>query len=430
VNIKGITVDLGGFIEAAGIYRGTNLNSDVASKFQSLPLGNSAGFYQDQALFSARQSRLSLLAKGDFDQQTHLAGYYEMDFLGAASTANSNESNSYNLRIRHLYTTIDWDNLGLHLLGGQTWSLATMNSEGIIPGKVLSPLTIDAQYVAGFTWARQPQFRIVKDFDKTLWLGVSVENPQTTLASQAKTPLNTNYANGQAAGSNFANTMSVNSVPDFVAKAAFDPGWGHFEVFDLARNFQSNLKSGTVLSDTSIETDAAGAGVILPIVPKVLSVMASGIIGSGIGRYGSGQLPDVTQDQQGIDIPLNGSQLLTGLTFTPVPEVTVYANYGQEQLNRQSWINAGDSAFGYGSSAAPVNNSGAGILGGTVNGNISKISEITVGTWLKCYEGKAGEIRLGLQYAHAEDLYFSATDGGAPAAYDNMFFCSLRYYWK
>ena len=434
VNIKGVTIDLGGFIEAAGIYRSTNSNSDIASKFQSLPLSNSPGYYQDQALFSARQSRLSLLAKADFDQETHLAGYYEMDFLGAAPTANSNECNSYNLRIRHLYTTIDWDNLGLHLLGGQTWSLATMNSEGIVPGKVLSPMTIDAQYVVGFTWTRQPGFRIVKDFDRMLWLGVSVENPQTTIASQPKAITAVNDANSQAAGSNFAstNTMSANSVPDFVGKVAFDPGWGHFEVYDLARNFQSNLVNSTKTSigDTSIETNAAGAGILLPIVPKVLTLMASGLIGSGIGRYGSGQLSDAVQDQQGIDIPLNGSQLLTGLTFTPVPEATVYAYYGQEQINRQAWTGTNDSGYGYGVSIAPANNSGTATIGGTVNGNISKISEITVGTWLKCYEGKAGEIRLGLQYAHAEDLYYSVADGGTPAAYQNQFYVSLRYYWK
>ncbi len=34
-----------------------------------------------------------------------MEGYFEMDFLGAAPTANSNESNSYNLRMRNVYGT-------------------------------------------------------------------------------------------------------------------------------------------------------------------------------------------------------------------------------------------------------------------------------------------------------------------------------------
>ena len=37
---------------------------------------------------------------GDIDPAQHLAGYYETDWLGAGVTANSRESNSYNLRIR------------------------------------------------------------------------------------------------------------------------------------------------------------------------------------------------------------------------------------------------------------------------------------------------------------------------------------------
>ena len=178
LNMKGITVNLGGFIEAAGIYRSNNLNSDMSSKFQSLPLRNAPAASQDETRFSARQSRLSILAKGDYNPAIHLAGYYEMDFLGAANSANSKESNSYNPRIRHLYTTVDWDNLGLHLLGGQTWSLVTMNNKGITPRNEVTPLTIEAQYVPGFSWARQPQFRITKDWDKTFWLALSVENPR------------------------------------------------------------------------------------------------------------------------------------------------------------------------------------------------------------------------------------------------------------
>ena len=121
----------------------------------------------DEFRLSARQSRASLLAKGDVDPVTHLAGYIEVDFLGAAQTANSNESNSYKPRIRHVYATFDQDDWGAHVLAGQTWSLITMNTKGIIPRQEDIPLTIDAQYVPGFIWARQPQLRFVKDFGKS-----------------------------------------------------------------------------------------------------------------------------------------------------------------------------------------------------------------------------------------------------------------------
>ncbi len=313
-SMKGITVNLGGFIEAAGIYRTRNLNSDLSTPFQKLPLPNQTGYYQDETRFSARQSRLSLLVKGDYDPTIHLAGYYEMDFLGGAPTANSNESNSYNPRVRHLYATADWDGPGLHLLAGQTWSLVTMNNKGITPRNEVTPLTIDAQYVPGFTWARQPQFRIVKDFDKTFWLALSVENPQSVSASNAN-----NFALGLGGGGNFSPagtgpTFSNNSIPDFVVKASYDPSWGHFEVYDLIRAFKSTTISGGTVNNDQTFTNAVGAGMIVPIIPKKLNFQASGIYGKGIGRYGSGQLPDVTVDSTGHIAPITELQVLGGLT--------------------------------------------------------------------------------------------------------------------
>ena len=426
LSIGAVTVNLGGFLEFASIYRSRNLNSDLSSPFQKIPLGNVAGRYQDETRFSARQSRLSLLAKGDYDRDTHLAGYYEMDFLGAAATANSNESNSYTPRIRQVYATIDWDRLGLHLLAGQTWSLVTMNGEGIVPRKELPPLTIDAQYVPGFTWARQPQVRIVKDWDKKYWLGLSVENGQMTVASQPNALLNTNFADNQPAGGNFAPTVSVNAYPDFVVKAAADPGWGHFEVYDLIRVFESGMAGNAAVNTGFKVTNAVGGGLILPLVPRRLNLSVSGIYGEGIGRYGSSQLPDVTQAESGENLPLKGSQLLAGLVFDPDGEWTLYAYYGQEQMDKQSSVDAG-KGFGYGSEL--YNNSGAGVLGGTVNGNIKRVSQEAAGAWWKFYRGKMGKMQAGLQYSHTENKYFAVVNGGAPTAADNMVFTSVRYYW-
>ena len=72
-------------------------------------------------------------------------------------------------------------------LAGQNWSLLTLNSKGITPRNEVPPATIDAQYVVGFNWARQPQIRIVKNWNKEFWLAASVENPQTTFAANAST---------------------------------------------------------------------------------------------------------------------------------------------------------------------------------------------------------------------------------------------------
>ena len=71
---------------------------------------------------------------------------------------------------------------GIHFLAGQEWSLLTTDKVGIIPRQENIPLTIDAQYVPGFNWTRNPQIRIAKDFDdQKIWLAISAESPQAVL---------------------------------------------------------------------------------------------------------------------------------------------------------------------------------------------------------------------------------------------------------
>jgi hypothetical protein len=428
VKMKGITVNLGGFIEAAGIYRSRNLNSDMSSQFQKIPLGNASGYYQDETRFSARQSRLSLLATGDYSPAIHLAGFYEMDFLGAANSANSKESNSYNPRVRHLYTTADWDNLGLHLLGGQTWSLVTLNNNGITPRNEVTPLTIDAQYVPGFTWTRQAQFRIVKDWDKKVWLAMSVENPQSTISgTTSSTATNTAFNIAGAGGNLDGVTLSANDYPDVVVKVAYEPGWGHFEVYDLLRTFESTVNSPTgssTLLKSHNTTTGVGAGAILPLIPNQLRVTFSSLYGEGIGRYGSAQLPDVAENASGSLVPLRELQLLTGVIWDPMRHLTLFGYYGQEQVDNSKAVASG---AGYGNG---TNNSGSSTFGGTANAGVKRVSQVTIGEWWKFFEGKYGKMQAGLQYSYTVDKYFSATSGGAPSANDNMVFTSLRYYWQ
>ena len=157
LHYKGISLTLGGFVAAEGIYRSKNELADISSQFAKLPFDNTPLGHTNELRGTARQSRVSFLAEGDVNQSTHLAMYGEFDFQAGAQTGNSNESNSYSPRIRHLYGTVDWADPGLggglHLLAGQTWSLTTMNSKGITPRNEVTPPTIDAQYVPGFTWA-------------------------------------------------------------------------------------------------------------------------------------------------------------------------------------------------------------------------------------------------------------------------------------
>ena len=139
----GIHVSLAGsFIAMEGVWRQRNEISSGASdpNFAALPFHNSPLYFENENRYSAQQSRLAIKASGDIDPTQHLTAYWENDWLGAGVTANSRESNSYNLRMRQAWLFYDNDYWHSHFLAGQAWSMLTANKLGILPGTENVPL--------------------------------------------------------------------------------------------------------------------------------------------------------------------------------------------------------------------------------------------------------------------------------------------------
>jgi hypothetical protein len=447
-----VTVTIGGFLASEGVYRSRNENTDIGSSFSGVPFSSSPYGHLSETRFTARQSRLTIMATGDVDSDTHLTFWNEMDFLGAAQTANSNESNSYNLRIRNMYTTIDWDSLGLQLLAGQNWSLATANTKGITPRNELVPTTIDAQYVVGFVWARQPQIRVTKNWNKEIWAAVSIENPQTTIAGN--TALATGFTNdatrvgtGQF---NSANSLSFNHIPDVIGKIAWEPVIDgaqplHVEVYGMYRD----LYDRTYIAATNAFGFPAGAqnadrsagsfgGTITYSFPHVLDLQATASTGSAIGRYAAGSLPDSTFRVDGTLAPVQETTFMGGATWHATPLLDIYAYGGQEAQHRKLW-NLNGAIVGLGSptfnAAACVAADTAAVTNSGCGANIEAENQIAAGFWWRAYQGKFGSFRFGMQYSYTHVIAFSGVNGtGAAAAYlhpntdDSMVFTSIRYY--
>ena len=175
----------GSYIAMEGAWRQRNEVSSGASDpaFGTIPLQNSPLYNENELRFSAQQSRIALKASGDIDPAPARAGLLRNGLLGRAPTGNSRESNSYTPRIRQAWFAYNDDYWHGHFSAGQMWSLITQNRVGILNGTENIPLTIDAQYVVGFNWARQPAIRYVQDVGKIAWFGVSVESSETAFAS-------------------------------------------------------------------------------------------------------------------------------------------------------------------------------------------------------------------------------------------------------
>ena len=428
---KGITITPGGFFAFETVFRDHNVGADIGTPYGNIPYAVNRTSHPQELRFTARQSRLSLLAEGNVNPAVHLSGYGEFDFLGAAQTANSNESNSYNPRVRHLYATVDdTDYGGFHVLAGQTWSLATMFSTGLQVRKENIPLTIDAQYVPGFVWARQPQIRVTKDFGPDFHAGVSLENPQTTVGGNTPTTFTYNAAPAGGGLFNSANNVTFNHVPDVVGKVAWDPmifdRKVHIEGFGVGRDFYARNNG----SNQDTFTGFGGGSILFPVLPKVLDAQVSGAIGEGIGRYATSGLPDIAVSPTGQVKPMSEYALLAGLTWHALPTLDIYGYAGREEESRNSLGVFGGTAYGYGNPSVSNASCYTEVTNSTTNCSAStrRVDQLTVGAWYDFYKGPYGQLRGGAQYSYTQKTAFSDNAGRAPRTDDNIVLTSLRYY--
>jgi len=461
----------GSFIAMEGAVRQRNEVSSGASDpgFGTIPLQNSPLYSENELRFSAQQSRIALKASGDIDPTRHVKGYYEMDFLGAAPTANFRESNSYTPRIRQAYFAYDDDNWHGHFSAGQMWSLLTQNRVGILNSTENVPLTIDAQYVAGFNWARQPSIRYVQDVGQIAWFGVSVESPATNFASNGngvggapaigtpgvgtQTALATPNTGLTVPPGFFANpatncnasgllddvtNCSNNIAPDVIEKIALDPGWGHYEAIGLQRWFTDSVAAAVpaVGVPTTFAPGASwsqktnfgwgvGGNVLLPVWPKFVDLQGSVLYGQGIGRYSSSQLADVVIGPNGSLTPITSLQFMVGAVIHPFAGNDIYAYYGQDQTRANPWTVAGVQG-GWGNGAFPnacgvlvpgsTDSVGFNASGALCSANVQRVQEFTVGFWQDIYKGDLGRARVGLEYEYVQLSLFSGATGTIPGA--------------
>jgi len=437
-----VKVTLGGFVELLVVNRDRNESADWASNYNtSIPYPNSHNYYLSEFHLTERQSRLQALFQGPDSDTWATEAYVEGDFGGAGGTANYNESNSFSPRIRHYFADLTYKPFGGTLLIGQNWSLLTGNKQGISLRGENIPLTPDGQYVPGFSWLRVPQIRYTQKFNDMVSAAISAENPAVLVASNPSSgaPALGTMFNNPGAGSAFSppngaafspNNITTDYLPDFIAKVAVDPGFGHYEAFITQRFFRArDIAAG---QQTNVKTSATGLGgsLILPVVPKMVDFEARVTAGRGVGRYGSSQLPDATVNPGTLGLePLRGFQAEAGLVVKPTSAWTLYAYIGEEQVSKKDYyVTAAGKTYGYGYGNALLDNSGCETEGtGSCAANTSRIVSGTVGAWWKFYQGWLGNGQVGIVDTWVKREIFSGV-GGDPNTNINLTLLSFRYY--
>lgn len=456
IHYKGITLSpAGSFLAAETVWRQRATGGGIDTALTSIPLNDSAQGQYSEFYGSGRQSRIALLAEGKPSENLTLHGYYEADWLGTGVTSNNNQSNSYVFRQRQVWAQAAL-NSGWKFTGGQMWSLATETTHLLDNRTEILPSTIDPQYEAGFVWTRQYAFRVSKDFGKTAAAGFSLENPQILNVVGHNLP--TNYVIGEAGANgglyNLTTNYAANVAPDVIAKVALEPGWGHYEVFGIARFFRSRVYPNDTGSSPSsagaynntVTGGGIGGSLRVPTFHKHLDVGLKGLYGEGIGRYGSSTIGDTTVNPAGQLALLHGFSALSTLEFHLTPRLDVYANYGGDYVGRRYFIQGGGKpVVGYGAytnvetgcdvEPVPATSSsnpftGAGFLPGSQSNctaDTKDVQQFTLGYWFNFYNGPMGRLRQGIQYSYYQRNIWSGI-GTTPVATDNMFWTSFRYY--
>jgi len=481
IHFKGVTITPGGFLAAETVRRSRALASDVNTPFNSVTMPGASQSAMSEFFASGRQSRISMLAEGRL-AMVKLSGYVEADFLSAGVTSNNNQSNSYGLRQRQAWGQAAFDN-GFTFTGGQMWSLLTETTHGLDNRTEALPMTIDAAYTVGFSWARQYGLRLVKGFDNKVWVGVSVENSQetvtthsnaanfligsaganggvyngsiTTCTSTLTSPTGTTLTTPLTTCTPSAN-YSFNPSPDVIAKLAFEPGFGHYEVFGVYSRFRDRVfpceenfaspacgsmtaPSAILAYNSSKNGGGMGANARWSFDNKHLVFGLHGFGGSGTGRYGAGGLADASVHANGTLDLIRNYQGLTTLEWHG-PKLDIYLNAGAEYDSRAADFDPFlNKVVGYGSPAfsnskcsvetLPVN--GTGFLPGSLGSCTSDtrtLIEGTAGFWYRFYNGPKGRFQFGPQYSYVDRLTWSGQNGIQPHGIDNMIFTSFRYY--
>jgi len=327
LHYKGIALTPGGFAAGETVYRTKATGGDIPTAFNALPYEHADAYSLGEFYGSARQSRVTLMAEGKTDWGT-LRGYYEADWLGTGISSNNNQSNSYVLRQRVIWAQAETNNHWA-FTGGQLWSLATEDKKGIsnLSGDIMTPQTIDPNYVTGFVWTRQYGFRVTKSFNHVAF-GIAAENPQ--ILYTASLAGNTPYAVIGSAGNNGGNynagistctpatsivnytdqaetdsagntihvavpvyktvngcaniaNISFNEAPDVIAKVAIDPGWGHYEIFGIGRFAHETVYPGETTNSNLYGglTDVGTGAVVAPALTVNGSFDDSIVLGGG-----------------------------------------------------------------------------------------------------------------------------------------------------
>ena len=437
IHYKGVTIIPSGFFAGESIWRERAMNADLYTNFNATPFMNSGEAHTSEWVPSARGSRPAVLVTGKVPFGI-LSGYFEGDFLSAGVTSNNLQSNSYTLRVRQAWGQASFGHA--KFTAGAMWSLLTEDKIAADPNQEAIPLIFDYNLHVGDTYLRQPGFRLAYALTPRFTLAASLENSQYQF-SASNAPSNFFFgAAGAVGGLNNSTANYTNQIaPDVIVKAAFDPGYGHYEIGGIARFFRDRYYPNTTAAGAQNDTKLGGGFVANARFPvtKMADIGFHLVAGDGTGRYGVSLFPDITVHPDGTLALIHNAQGLFSLELHPTRKLDIFGYAGTEYAQRTVYRNAAGVLVGYAPptasnagcflEAVPTAGTGYAPGAGTCLGATRDITQGSAGWVYRIYSGPAGKLQYGVAYSYLTRQAWVGV-GGAPNATNNFVYTSVRYY--
>jgi len=411
-------IRIGGYVGLHGIFRSTNSGGGVGTNFALFPYADTVQGSVSEARLSAQASRLSIRVDADYPEGPRfhrLSGYFEMDFAGTTPGNIAVTTSGAGARLRLAFAEVQYGQ-SVFLAAGQVFSLMTAPKDqlSVWPADVELTTAVDLNYVAGMVWNRSPQLRLTWRPSTQFNWAASVENPEQQLGTGVvalpdccASDIDVQYNTGAD------ELRAPNLMPDFSTRVTYSPRRNvHLDAGGVLRVFRHTVAP----HDDDFKKAGGGGSFNVRVNPaKGTRIFGELAIGSGMGRYVGGLVPDAAFRSDGSISLIETTAWVGALEQTLTPRLSVAGYY--------SGVNAGDTYF----TDHDGEFIGFGFPGSATNNNRT-IREFTVtGAYQIVRTPDRGSAQFNAQVAWLKREPWSMPPSGLSSARSFMFLTQVRY---
>jgi hypothetical protein len=409
---------VGGYVGLHAIYRSTNSGGGVGTNFATTPYADIVQGNVSESRLTAQASRLSIRVDADYPEGPRfhrLSGYFEMDFAGTTPGNVAVTTSGVGLRLRLAFAEVQYGKT-FFLAAGQAFSLMTAPKDqlSIWPADVELSQAVDLNYVAGMIWNRSPQLRLSWRPSTRFNWAVSVENPEqqlgkglVTLPKCCSADIDVQYNTGAD------ELKAPNLMPDFSTRITYSPRPAfHVDAGGVLRVFRHTV--APYVDDFK----AVGGGVSLNVrvnPTKSTKVFGQTAVGSGLGRYIGGMVPDAAFRSDGSISLIDTSSWVGGVEQSLTDRVSVAGYFSGVTTDGNYFTDLDGHAIGFG-------------YPGSSSSNNRTIQEVTAtGAYQIVKTPDRGSVQFNAQLSWLTREPLSTPQNGLSSARSVMFLAQVRY---